>query len=257
MAAKLSHTRISGSIPEGFLTHPKICAGLYRIKSRALSAASLWASLRECVGEAYDLFASQLVTTGIQLTDVVLQDGIPLLVFRSAIDYGFAPDFRRPLILRNPRLPAGSADRWRIGPDPYEDGDRLDIFDGREVAKGFEQFFRDQLSSRVAYWKAAAIEQEPQPQQATVDVGGLTAPTRVNIEAYLQRVMQETGTRATKHDLALVAGYTDTTDLMRLQRGETTSKKVLDAYAGALGLEPQKFLSTALRRRAAQPRRPQ
>jgi hypothetical protein len=66
---------------------------------------------------------------------------------------------------------------------------------------------------------------------------------RAIVDAFIDKVLAETGTRITRKNIYNVAGYTDQTEFLKFQRDECSSPGARDKFMRILKLEPEEFLN--------------
>jgi hypothetical protein len=142
------------------------------INSRCLERPKLLDSLRD----VYDLYASQLPKCGQPLTQPLLTDGIPVLVFTAAIDQEWIP---YPLFRPQKGAARDFLDGWRR-PFRYRVKKKglTERFGHYRTPNGFGAWFKGHLESRVAFWRAnpsgqGMVTRESEP----AGKGGPSGPT--------------------------------------------------------------------------------
>ena len=162
-------------------------AGWLRIQSKRLEGAKL----TDCLRAAYDHHARLFAKAGEPLTEAVLNQKIPVLVFSGAIHYKWIP---YPLIRPVGRRVAGNFlegwyDHSRTNYELVPEQGLTETFGGYKVTKGYEGQFKRILESRIAHWRAEALTREaeggfckPEEDQATAgnrDGGANSQPAAV------------------------------------------------------------------------------
>lgn len=84
------------------------------------------------------------------------------------------------------------------------------------------------------------LEAEPQELAAERDEGD---GPRALVEAFIQRVLKETGRRIKRKDIWRVAGYRDATEFERFQRGKGATAGSTTKFTRLLQLTPTEFLA--------------
>jgi len=134
----------------------------------------------ECCRNAYDIYAKELLDGNERVDDSFLDDFIPQLVFRVAIDFRWISLAR---LQSNPVKRTGTG-RWRIlgyfeGSDAWIDRSRTESWWGSsrqsgssepelkenwadvELRKGTGAWFKGFFRGRIEYWQATMPEQGP------------------------------------------------------------------------------------------------
>ena len=123
--------------------------------------------------EVYDVYAGQLRKCGQPLSDSLLTEGIPALVFTAAIDNAWIP---YPLV----RPKTGVAENFLEGsfdPSRYKRVPKRNLverFADYSVTKGYGEWFKGHLEGRVAYWRVKAPKR--QMQAASIQPGHTRPP---------------------------------------------------------------------------------
>lgn len=119
-------------------------------------------SLAQTLSEVYDVYASELTKCGQPLTEPLLIDSIPGLVFNIAVDKGWLP-YR----LFRPRKNGIAKDflsGWRR-PLAMKKKGAAELFHSYTVPKGFGDWFKAHFENRAAYWRRASRREAPTSAQ--------------------------------------------------------------------------------------------
>jgi hypothetical protein len=104
--------------------------------------------------------------------------------------------------------------------------------------KGYQRIAESRLGL-IADRRAAPDHSEK--SDLVPQIHGAVSP-RERVEAYIQRVLDETGERITRTDIWQVAGYEDATQFERFQRNQKASAGSRTKFVRVLGLSPDEFL---------------
>jgi hypothetical protein len=232
-------------------------AGLLRVHSRKLAGAKV----PDCLREAYDVCASAFEEAGEPLTEELLTERIPAMVFGAAVEHKW--EAYPPVRHRGRGAIVGSFLEGGYNPARDEvvpQTELTETFGGYRVMKGYEAAFkRRYLECRIVHWRAEALtpavaggELPPstdritpeEPQPATVVHTGNSKGTdpRAQVDAFIERVFEVKGRRITRTDIWRVAGYTEATQFERFQRNRGASVGSIAKFTNILKLEPAEFL---------------
>jgi hypothetical protein len=229
----------------------RIRAGMLRVHSKRLASTKLW----DCLNDAYDECAGAFDEAGEALTDELLTERVPAMVFDAALEHkwGLNP-WHRP----RGRAIVGSFLTGGYNPARYEQVPQLELtetFGGHKVTKGYRKSFNRKLGSRIAYWQAKALTRAeggglskpepadaPQPEVAAHTDNSSVNNTRAQVDAFIERVFEAKGRRITRIDIWRVAGYIEATQFQRFQRNKGASAGSIAKFTKILKLEPPEFL---------------
>jgi hypothetical protein len=117
-----------------------IHAELLRVHSRHLALRQYRGKLHDSLWEAYDVYADSLGRAGWRLTDTLLNESIPLWVFRWAVVKQWV---KYPLLRPFQAIP---------------DAELTAQFGEYKVTDSYKAWFMKRLASSIACWQAEALE---------------------------------------------------------------------------------------------------
>jgi hypothetical protein len=240
----------------------KIKAALLRIKPHGPDNKDTETSLNE----AYDVFARVLSQAGKPLSESLLKEGIPAMVFQWAVD-------RKWWVYPPQRIRRGKRefipDKYVSAYEPIPEDELTVRFAGYKVTEDYKSRFMRVLEPAIAHWEAEALTSASEggspkaPRTNATEPRGdesahMIAPPvnlsanspmpeanlgpRGQVDRFIEGVQIAEGRRITRRDIWRVAGYTEATQFERFQRGKRASPGSIMKFEKVLKLSPAQFL---------------
>jgi hypothetical protein len=239
-------------LPASELFRERMRAGLLRVHSRKLAGAKV----PDCLREAYDVCASAFEEAGEPLTEELLTERIPAMVFGAAVEHKW--EAYPPVRHRGRGAIVGSFLEGGYNPARDEvvpQTELTETFGGYRVMKGCGAAFRRRyLECRIVHWRAEALTPAvaggfgkaqgpasrgvPTEETAVAGKGGKGAgpiPQFPNRASWLKDRLQERSWN--KHDVSRQGGP-DRKTVQKILDSQQIREDVLEKLATALSKAP-------------------